>query len=324
MKLDDAPFCFYCGYSLTGLDLPRPCPECGQTADPQRQLDEARTWFASWRAWFGAVRRPSRLPAGLLYALDDNRLRKIARRRVFIALVLPALLTSMVVLAGASFAIHKTGRSYYVNPKDPARTPLRVEPLLNDERPFNFYLHMRLNLFRSSPPPTWEYVEEVTSSKATFSPPPELDSLAVTAGFAPFLVLIFGYGSSVLLLEFIVKRLRVIRGRQRLQSSLRVMASVPVILVGIGSWLWLLGIVYLLVVGSGDVQRFNDDDIPNALLSGSVMIWLLSGIIGPLIYVRFDRCGRLYVPRYLFYIPSMVLSVGGPLLAWSLLMRLLW
>lgn len=292
-------------------------------ADPQRQAEEARAWFASWRAWFGSFRRPSRLPPGLLYVLDDDRSRRIARRRVFIAIILPAILTLVTVMTGASFVIHKTGKSYYVDPKDPHRTQRSVEPLSHDERPFNFYLHGRLNLWGPGPPPTWEYVEEVTSSKARFAPPPELDPFAVTAGTAPLLVLIFGYGTSALLLEIIMKRSRARWAGRHIQSSLRVAKSMPSAICGLGSWVWFFGIIYLLVVASGDLQCLSDA-LGAWLLLGSLAAWLMSGVVGPLTYVRFDRSGVVFTPWYLFCVLSMVVSVGSPFLVWFILMKLLW
>ena len=319
---DGAPFCFYCGYNLAGLDLPRPCPECGWTADPQRQIEEARAWFASWRAWFGSLHRPSRLPPGLLYALDDERSRQIARRRVFVALALPAILTLVVVLVAASFVVQRTYKCYYVNPQDPQRIQRLIRQDSTVDRPFHLNLHLLLgpsDFILLASPTKLERCEDLISEQVKLGFPPTLDKWAATCSLTPILVLVFGYGACRLLLVFAVRGAESQRG-QRLKRCCVTAASIPAVLGGIGSWLWLAFVVCQApreFYGSwGSFETF-------WMSLAAVGVWLIAGIVGTLTCVRLDRCGLVLVPWSWFWCAFMIACVGEPLLAWYLLIRLL-
>lgn len=323
--VDDAPFCFYCGYNLTGLGLPRPCPECGRSADPTRQADKARAWFASWRAWLGSLSRSSRLPAGLLYVLYDDRSRRVARRRLFIALVMPALLSLVTVLAGASFVVHRNYKIYYMAPDDPHQTQRRVRQDSADDRPFNFDLHLFLgfsawDLVLPAPPPTWDRFEEITSSETRFAPPPVLDDWAATAAFAPLLILACGYGSCRLLLRVTTKGFGESEEKRRLRRSLKAATSIPVVLCGLGSWLWLVAVVTIAVEGFGKLPAMVGD-VYMLLPLLAVAIWLIAAAVGSWTYIRLDRGGIVFVPWSWFWIACVGLAVAEPLVVWYLLMK---
>lgn len=92
-------FCFSCGYDLTGLDLPRACPECGRLADPAAQTEAARQWFArgaAWRWWVGKA------PPGVLYVLHDPDSLRRAHLRQWRWLWLPMIVIPIIVVVRLS------------------------------------------------------------------------------------------------------------------------------------------------------------------------------------------------------------------------------
>ena len=119
-------FCYNCGYSLRGLDLPHVCPECGQMADPEKQAAEARAWFASWRVWFWWW-RPSRAPTGACYVLHDAESVRIARRRGLLCLWLPAVLCFAVVIGASAVVVQNTYITRMYNGARPSRPVVTFE-----------------------------------------------------------------------------------------------------------------------------------------------------------------------------------------------------
>jgi hypothetical protein len=97
------PFCFNCGYELTGLDLPHACPECGRIADPDAEIAAAQKWFAheAWKPW--AALRPSRIPLTIWHIPRDDQSRRIARQRRRWFLWIPAFLVTFLVLVAYQF-----------------------------------------------------------------------------------------------------------------------------------------------------------------------------------------------------------------------------
>ena len=122
--LAPAPFCFNCGYDLTGLELPRPCPECGRVADPPREIEEARQWFfkEAWKPW--ALLRPSRIPLALWHSLDDVASRRVARRWRRLCVWLPATLVLFVVVTGYMFERESIAALVTYSANSPTATPL--------------------------------------------------------------------------------------------------------------------------------------------------------------------------------------------------------
>jgi len=133
-------FCFGCGYSLQGLELPHMCPECGRLCDPEKEAPLARCWFNSFRAWLWWL-RPSQVPAGILYALHDARSIRLSRQRLFHALFLPAALSTLLVVLGSFIVVHNDVVVWYFDKSDQHRTPLRTIHAEETNRLYSLDLH---------------------------------------------------------------------------------------------------------------------------------------------------------------------------------------
>jgi len=242
------PTCLSCGYSLIGLDLPRPCPECGVTADPPRQLEEAREWFGTgvrWNWWL----RANGLAAGLLYALSDSESCRIARRMRRRWLWLPALLCSITVLGGASIEIESDVKiSYYRFGKK----PVRVNDVTDHERPYNFNLNLFREGFFSPGPPSYfsRRVEELVERRFCFVVPRLMDPILATFILPPWLIVLCArLGREVICRAAAMRQpIGAVRERRRSLGAAAALISQP---YGIVLWIWytlivVVGISYLM------------------------------------------------------------------------------
>ncbi len=304
------PFCFRCGYDLTGLTLPRPCPECGFTYDPVRDAEAARAWFASARSLWWFV-RPSRNPDGLFHVLHDAGSVRVARRRRFRWLLLPAILTFVTLLTGTMFVVEYDEKISYYEKGDPTRTPVSNRWYHESDRVFYYELKLfREGLFFKKPP-SWVRVTEVVNRRVVFVFPDELDPLPFFLNGAPCFVLLLGYLPAM----FVIRRrsgsrhLSVDRPEFTLSASSAAALTAPVF----GAALWLF---YAVVVAFGIATAclWADRTFEPAayLVLGTGGCWAMAGIVGFPLLVSMDRARVVFPNRLWANVVLILAAVGVP------------
>ena len=179
------PFCFECGYDLSCLDLPRPCPECGRLADPTAQAAEAREWFARPSSTLKWLVRPSTIPSGSWHVLYDPTSAGLARVRVACWLWLSTVLAVVTVGVGRFPTAEYDVKVWCYVGADAERTPLRVVTERETDRLFALNLHLlRGGLFLTKPA-SWVQVVECKRSSVGVSVPEDMEPMFLFGGCDP-------------------------------------------------------------------------------------------------------------------------------------------
>jgi hypothetical protein len=261
-------------------------------------VQAARNWLASRRPWFWFLRPCRTVPAELLYVADDKDLRRLGRRRMFLALWLPAILAFLLVAVANCFVAEYDVKVWYYSSKDPLRKPLKTETEREDERLCASHLHLDLNLnlgvlgLFSRIPAHWVKVREWTFKRIRFDPPPEPDFVSFVLACPPLLAVIGGHLPCRLLLSRWMKRSSKREGLERLGRSVQTASLHLTASAGLALWSWLLP-VFLLAMPTHTLWARAVDTLGPMMLVAPIVLWVLTnGLIWGRIR-SLDRASRV-------------------------------
>lgn len=311
-----SPFCYQCGYDLSGLELPHRCPECGLLADPPKQSRAVNGWYAGWRSWLWCVTRPSRTPRGLCYVPYTPESIRSSRRRLLLLLWLPSLLAFLIVLIGACYSVQYDVKVWYYENSDPQRTPVRtVYPEAETDHFYNFNLYLfRAGLFFKQPA-NWRRVDERTPKHTSFSWPPEIDFMTIIFGSSPLIFLLTGYLLCRLMVSRFARHAAVRINHPEIAPSTKHAAALVALPVGAALWSW---VCFIVVVGL--YQAGGSDDSPSewphaVLFFLAAGLWMYSGLVGwPLLIVA-DTAHEIFPARKAISVLLAVVHLGAPIAA---------
>lgn len=314
-----APFCPACGYDLTGLDMPRACPECGRLADPARDSDAAQRWFTESRSELEWLVRPSTVPAALYYASSGPSLIPAARRRQFRWLWLPAILTAFAVVAGTCIVVEYDVKTWHYNTADPERTPVQVSETIERDRLYSFSGFYRGGDARLVLPTGEALIEykERSRVRAVLDLPDSFHQLSFNIMWLviPWLGLLCGYLPARLIVRWHGRRFAKTYGQTSAAHPGMVCSSLMAAPLGVSIWAW-LGVTIAFGVRTACLEDAGEPGSLDCWLEwplGVVFcLWCLVGGIGWPILVTRDGARRLFPHRTLTCILLVAITICVP------------
>lgn len=323
MNVDSSahPFCFDCGYDLSGLELPRPCPECGRLADPTAQAAEAREWFARRSSRLMWLVLPQRLPPGLWYVLSDPASGKLARRRVVRWLWLPAILAVVTVGVGCFITVDYNVRVWHYDQFDPERRPVGDVTVTETDRlfAFNFHFFRGVAGLVCQKQASWVQVVERQRKSVDVSVPESIDAFSLLWGCGPLLAVVFGYLPSSRLVAVWTRHRARRQWRVNVAKAAQTAWSVIAVPFGMAAWAWFLAV---LIYGIGELSGSNGmaSHLVGGLVWAALGWWVFVSLVGYGVLVRQDRARILVRSRSGLWAMVVILSTGGPAgVGWGIL-----
>lgn len=309
-------FCLSCGYNLTGLDLPRACPECGNLSDPFPDLQRAREWFCGREAWCWSLRSSSQLPTGIPYALIDERTAEFAVRRIVLGLWVLSILNIIFVLAASCVAIEKhVYLQYYL-----AGGPVRTEELTEFDNLFHLNLHFNITLpgLISGLTGVVSQTETVTATRYCWRPVAP-DAITGIIALLPFLVTFCSFHGTRCLLRVLAGITNRIPVNGDTWKSLLRATSLVAFNYAIG-----LALLEMVILGLESCEIL----MPSRDFGIAALVLLVIGswvcLWGWARFVWLDSA-RVFLPhRVLSAFLLMSAAIGLPVLGYSALRVLLW
>lgn len=276
-------------------------------------MQEAREWLASLRPWFWFLRSSGTIPVEVLYAADDKTLRRLGRKRLFLALWLPLILAFVFVAVANCFVAEYDVKVWYYSNKDPQRKPLKTTMTREEDRLCGLNLRLDFNLF-STIPAHWVKVRERTLSGLRFDPPPQPDSISFLMACTPLVVVIGSYLPCRVLLSWLMRRSGRKQGLSGFGRSARTALLHLISPRGLAVWLWLpvvllVELPLLLPESSQWLRPVETLAVISFVLSG--ILWVVMNVM---IWGRLqslDRAGRLLPANRLTALMLAILSLTG-------------
>ncbi len=320
----DSPFCYECGYDLSGLELPHRCPECGLLADPPRQSQAVNGWYAGWQSWLWCVTRPSRTPRGLSYVPYTPESMGSSRRRLLLLLWLPSLLAFLIVLIGACYSVQYDVKVWYYEKSDPQRTPVRTVYPNETDHFYNLNLHLFRDGLFFKQPANWRRVDERTPKHTSFSWPPDIDFMTIIFGSSPLIFLLTGYMLCRFIVSRFARRAAVRINRPEIASSTKHAVALVAFPAGAALWSWLSFIVVIGIYQAGGSDDSLWEWLGIVLFCLAAGLWMYSGLVGWALLIAADAARKIFPARKTICVLLAAVHVGAPIAVLSLILQLIW
>lgn len=305
------PICLHCGYDLRGLQMPRACPECGRVNDPIADARRVREWFARRSTAIAWLFRWRRVPPGSWYLLFDAKSLRIARRREFVWLWLPAILAAVTVALGCWITIDYNVKVWYYDGADPEQRPRRV--VHEDETDRLFATNMNIGwslILLYYKPESWVQVVERHPKRVDISVPDRFDPWFFLWGCLPGLVVTLGYWPARAMAFYCARRAAGSRGQRELGLASRAAWTYMAAPLGIPVWLW-FGASLLDSFGSLLVPERALEYLVDTMLLTAPGLWFLVSCMGYVLLTGLDRARLVFSIRLAECTAMTIASIGG-------------